>query len=208
MRKATVFRPPTEVGFRFGPVLALTGLISLLVVVALRSPARATPDHLNAFNQKYETSGSRLDGCTTCHTSTPDADHLNNYGLDFRDADHDFATIEQLDSDGDGSTNIDEINARTFPGDPDDRPAPPAPQEPAPTSSTVPPTTSEPAPAPTPDVDPDQRDTEPPPSSEPTSAGPAGLARTGIGVFPLVSVAVFFLALGPLVVSAGRRARR
>ncbi|AFV22606.1 hypothetical protein Mpsy_0395 [Methanolobus psychrophilus R15] len=34
----------------------------------------------------------------------------------------DFASIEALDSDGDGFTNLEEINTLTFPGDPADYP--------------------------------------------------------------------------------------
>ena len=38
--------------------------------------------------------------------------------LRFAAANHDFGAIEPKDSDGDGVTNINEINKRTFPGDP------------------------------------------------------------------------------------------
>lgn len=203
MSKAMLSRPPMAGRFRFVPFLLLTGLVTLLVVVTLRSPARAVPDHLNAFNQKYGTAGSRLDGCTTCHTGTPDADHLNDYALAFRDADHDFAAIEPLDSDGDGSTNIDEINARTFPGDPNDHPAPPATQEPAPAPSPTPPPTAEPGPAPAPSP----QAPEAAQSPEGTSAAPDGLPRTGVGVVALVPVAFVFLGLGRLALSIRRRAR-
>jgi hypothetical protein len=51
-----------------------------------------------------------------------DGDHTNNaYGLAVKatkkDGKYDFAAIEGKDSDGDGVTNIDEINKGTNPGD-------------------------------------------------------------------------------------------
>lgn len=58
---------------------------------------------------------------------------LNAYGRAFRDAGEDFATIEPLDSDGDGAANLDEILALTFPGDAND-----APLEPSPTPTATP----------------------------------------------------------------------
>jgi hypothetical protein len=47
---------------------------------------------------------------------------MNPYGTDFGAANHDFGAIEAKDSDGDGVTNIDEIKAESFPGDPNDKP--------------------------------------------------------------------------------------
>ena len=50
---------------------------------------------------------------------------LNPYGMDYRSAGRDQAallSIEQKDSDGDGSNNIAEIKALAFPGDPNDYP--------------------------------------------------------------------------------------
>ncbi|MRR52453.1 MAG: hypothetical protein EG825_16365, partial [Rhodocyclaceae bacterium] len=48
---------------------------------------------------------------------------MNAYAIDYAAAGHNFTAIENLDSDGDGFTNIVEINARTFPGDPTSHPA-------------------------------------------------------------------------------------
>ena len=47
----------------------------------------------------------------------------NSYGSAYGSNNRNFATIEPLDSDGDGFTNIVEINARTFPGNSASRPA-------------------------------------------------------------------------------------
>jgi hypothetical protein len=103
--------------------VVLTALLTLLLAIASGPPARAGRDDLNRFNQKYGTAGTRLDSCSTCHMSQSEsARDVNRYGTDYAGADHDFATVEPKDSDGDGVTNIDEIRARTFPGDPNDRP--------------------------------------------------------------------------------------
>lgn len=113
----------TDTPFRYRLVALLTGLLALLGVAALNPPAEATPEHSEEFNEKYDTRGTRLNSCTTCHSSsTPSKENLNPYGVDFHEA-HDFGAIEQFDSDGDGFTNIDEIKALTFPGDPADSPS-------------------------------------------------------------------------------------
>ena len=104
------------------------------------SPAQSKPEYLSEFNSRYKTSGSRLDTCTTCHaSSSPSKENLNPYGRDFGAANHDFGAIEGKDSDGDGFSNIDEIKAGTFPGDPNENPdkKPEPPKKPAPTTTTT-----------------------------------------------------------------------
>jgi hypothetical protein len=102
----------------------------------LVSPATGKPDYLAEFNQKYSTSGTRLDGCATCHTTQQDAQHLNTYGADLAKRDHDYGALEPLDSDGDGVSTIDEIKAGAFPGDPEDYPGHPRPK-PQPSTTTT-----------------------------------------------------------------------
>ncbi|HUL22474.1 MAG TPA: hypothetical protein VLZ10_13545, partial [Thermodesulfobacteriota bacterium] len=76
--------------------------------------------------------GSKTYGsCDYCHQTyglkaphTPPVP-LNPYGVAYRDAGRTTAsiqTIQNLDSDGDGKTNLEEIQALTFPGDPKDYP--------------------------------------------------------------------------------------
>jgi hypothetical protein len=78
------------------------------------------------FHNIYDTAGTAIDSCALCHpggsSSAPD---VNSYGQDWVDNGQNssaFLAIEGLDSDGDGFTNIDEINARTFPGDKNSKP--------------------------------------------------------------------------------------
>lgn len=101
-------------------------LISILAAIfALPAVSFATPAHLAEFQTAYPNSSAKLQSCTLCHTSPPTR---NNYGNDFAAnnttgaAANAFHAIEPLDSDGDGFTNLEEINAGTFPGDPTDKP--------------------------------------------------------------------------------------
>jgi hypothetical protein len=106
----------------FGVIAVLSAVISGIGFAALSPPAHSTPDNLNAFNNRYGTSGTKLDSCLTCHQSQAAAkDNLNPYGKDLNDAKIDFGAIESKDSDGDGVSNIDEIKKRTFPGNPADK---------------------------------------------------------------------------------------
>lgn len=122
---------------RMAAVAVLSAVLSMAGFAFLVSPATAKPEYLQGFNKKYGTQGTKLDSCNTCHTTTQDADHLNPYGTDFRKANRDYGAIEGLDSDGDGFKNIDEINAGTFPGDPNDNPDTKAKPKPAPTTTTT-----------------------------------------------------------------------
>jgi hypothetical protein len=107
------------------------------------------PKFLAAYPDK---AGSKLDQCNTCHTggsyvsggktttlgscqwchykygydkSGDITATLNQYGKDYRTNGRTAAAlkaIESIDSDGDGFTNVQEINALTFPGNPSDYP--------------------------------------------------------------------------------------
>lgn len=106
-----------------GAVALLSAVISAVSFAVVSPPAQSTPELLGQFNARYEMRGSKLDSCMTCHTSPAGgAENLNPYGTDLSAAKGDFAAIEPKDSDGDGVTNIDEIKAEAFPGDPNDKP--------------------------------------------------------------------------------------
>lgn len=123
----------------FGGVAVLSAVISAVGFSFLVSPAQSTPEYLSQFNARYKTQGSHLDSCLTCHTSqSGGGENMNPYGKDFGAAGHDFGAIEGKDSDGDGFSNIDEIKAGTFPGDPNENPnKKPEPKKPAPTTTTT-----------------------------------------------------------------------
>jgi hypothetical protein len=102
-------------------------LVGVCFFMALSGFAHARPAYLGTFDAKYGTDGTRLDTCSLCHIGNPGNVNLNPYGQAFEAApgfpnDAAFTAIEGADSDGDGFSNIDEINALTFPGDPADHP--------------------------------------------------------------------------------------
>ena len=76
----------------------------------------ATPSLLTAFISEYPANREgELDSCATCHMPVI-KDFLNNYGIAVRDNRLDFKKFEKIDSDGDGKSNLQEINAQSFPG--------------------------------------------------------------------------------------------
>ncbi len=107
------------------------GLMLLIVALIAMPEALAVPSHLTNFTIKYPfTAGTRIDSCDLCHIPPfPSIANRNAYGFDFgnqtlrfTDPNQSFANIELNDSDGDGFTNIAEINALTFPGNASDHP--------------------------------------------------------------------------------------
>ncbi len=93
---------------------------ALLVTAATVGLSYGNPGYLAAFNALYGTALTDKYSCQVCHTTPP---ALNPYGNDYLNSGHNFSAIEFLDSDGDGFTNIVEINAGTNPGDAASHPA-------------------------------------------------------------------------------------
>ena len=60
--------------------------------------------------------------CLVCHASASGGGGLNGFGSDYSENGNDIEAINDLDSDGDGHTNMEELEAGTFPGDPDSSP--------------------------------------------------------------------------------------
>lgn len=96
--------------------------VVLIAVLIVGGMAFARSGYLSTFNSMYGTANTALDMCETCHGSSKSI--RNAYGLDMEDQlnagktdDQALAAIENLDSDGDGYSNIDEITALTLPGD-------------------------------------------------------------------------------------------
>ena len=69
--------------------------------------------------------GTRIDTCVLCHTNS--IPNLNPFGAAYKAGGRGLASslhaIENVDSDADGWTNIQEINALTFPGNAADHPS-------------------------------------------------------------------------------------
>lgn len=77
--------------------------------------AMAFPSMLSQFNTEYGTAGTRLDTCGLCHNDFSSGTR-NPYGLDYKNNGFNFSVIELMDSDGDGTNNLDEITGRDMPG--------------------------------------------------------------------------------------------
>lgn len=107
-----------------------TIIIFVLVLSMMIGTAMGLPEILDCFNAKYNTTGTRLDTCDSCHIPNKPMEEygsLNVYGLSVKNnlsiaVSQAFTTIENLDSDGDRFTNIDEIHNLTFPGSKRDKP--------------------------------------------------------------------------------------
>jgi hypothetical protein len=99
--------------------------LGVIFIFILVGTALAVQTYMNDFNTQYGTLGTALDTCSLCHPAggPTDATNLNNFATDYAANNYSFTAIEGFDSDGDGFTNIVEITARTFPGDPTSFPA-------------------------------------------------------------------------------------
>ena len=97
--------------------------VALLALPVVRPPsAQALESDMHAARTRYPgIVGTQLNHCSLCHITDTNF-HLDPYGRDYNNQHRDFAAIEGVDSDGDGFTNLVEINARTFPGKADSFP--------------------------------------------------------------------------------------
>jgi hypothetical protein len=120
--------------------VALGVLVTSLATLGKPLPAQALATYLTQFTTSYPAAAlTKLNSCVLCHPGSVTT-QTNSYASDFAAASHNFAAIEAMDSDGDGFTNIVEINAGTWPGDATDHPAV------GPTPTVAPTPTSTPAP--------------------------------------------------------------
>jgi uncharacterized membrane protein len=105
-------------------------IAALLTVAAAGGASYGAPEYYDAFMSHYklrDNSPFAEKGCAICHVSDSDFG-LNPYGRDLKKAEADagksqvdvaiLESVEALDSDGDGTSNGEEIRAQTLPGDP------------------------------------------------------------------------------------------
>lgn len=136
-------RSGARLGVASVPLLVLACIPGLLLVAGR---VQALPAYDRLFKQKYTYSTN----CAACHISGGGSQNTG-YGRAFLAAGatlEAFDRIAKMDSDGDSYTNIDEIQARSNPGDPKstpknpgdwlagaEQPAPEAPRSPEPDTS-------------------------------------------------------------------------
>lgn len=111
---------------------ALPKILTLsLTVLAGAQAVSAKSGYLTQFAAAYPGASDTLkNSCAVCHTTPPTK---NSYGRAYADSGRNYASIEALDSDGDGFSNLIEINAGSFPGNALSKPGLPAPDPIAPT---------------------------------------------------------------------------
>ena len=106
------------------PILVMLVSVAMGVAYLPRATVAQQGD-LNSATSRYPAIlGSRIESCNLCHTSS--IPNLNPYGTAYKSAGRNtaaLAAIEALDSDGDGFSNLAEIQAFTFPGNANDFPA-------------------------------------------------------------------------------------
>ena len=101
----------------------------LLLTVAGGESTWATLENLKTFKKAYPSKEPKTYSCKICHQGfLGKKDNLNPYGLALQklkapaDAKaltvDDLKAVERKDSDDDGASNLNEINAGTAPGDP------------------------------------------------------------------------------------------
>lgn len=113
-------------------------LLPALAFLTLASVATANGEYLDAFLNHYkltESEAFNTKSCGICHVSDEDF-AFNPYGRDLKKAFADMgasavddallASVESLDSDGDGKPNGEEIGANEFPGESSGAPEPAA----------------------------------------------------------------------------------
>jgi hypothetical protein len=106
--------------------ITITSVLVFTLIVTTFTIAYAKKEYTTSFNNTYGTSGTdkgtSLGSCITCHNQIDGKGGENNYGKAYKNSNHDFVAIEPLDSDGDGFSNIEEISAGYFPGNPSSKP--------------------------------------------------------------------------------------
>ncbi len=98
-------------------------MLAMVFIIGAVGSASALSSYYSSFTSTYPSSATASFSCEICHVPAGPPNR-NPYGAAYASAGHSFSAIEGQDSDGDGATNIAEINAGTNPGDPGSTPAP------------------------------------------------------------------------------------
>ncbi len=93
--------------------LALTTLLIVLIYIICIGSVEARPEYMKSFKDFDE----KIKKCTLCHIQSSGYGGLNAFGRDFAEQKALTPALMQLDSDGDGYSNIEELKAGSMPGD-------------------------------------------------------------------------------------------
>lgn len=94
----------------------LRARLAITIAAICAVSAHAKNEYLFAAGLFYpEITSTELYNCSLCHSS---GDNRNPFGMDFEASGHNFQSIEDIDSDSDGFSNIVEIESLTWPGNP------------------------------------------------------------------------------------------
>ena len=110
-------------------------VVSVAVSLGMSQTAWATFQNFQSFKKAYPGKDAKAYSCRICHEGAiGNATNLNAYGKELLDlkgdegakalTEDDYRAVEQEDADGDGASNLDEIEAGTDPGDATSTPAP------------------------------------------------------------------------------------
>lgn len=114
---------PLSNKWRRGLVILAGLMIWMGLALLLASPMQAKPQFLDRLRAAYPNIvDSPIDDCVLCHRDGVPDGPINKFADNFFSYKADLAALEPLDSDGDGFTNLEELTALTFPGDPDSFP--------------------------------------------------------------------------------------
>ncbi len=104
-------------------IIASILLISLALLLLLPSPSQAEQRFLVRLIDQYpHLADTKLNDCLVCHAQGVGGGSTNDFAHDYFDNSFSYTKIEDFDSDGDGFTNLEEIMAGTFPGNPNSVP--------------------------------------------------------------------------------------
>ena len=111
---------------KLSPVTYGTMLVLAVLLASIWAPpAHAFPECLSAFSSAFPSSTSDVVGCPLCHVNSSGGSPWNAFGSAINQAGvanvcsnlpSALAIIQALDSDGEGNSNLTEINLGTQPG--------------------------------------------------------------------------------------------
>ncbi len=95
-------------------LLMATAGAGVLLAREAACPAKSGTNWLRHYTEACDVLRTAAQDCTLCHDSVTE---LNAYGVDLAAVGNLPWLVEDLDSDGDGRTNLEEIGDCTLPGD-------------------------------------------------------------------------------------------